>query len=267
MNYTELLPARPHSSTETGRIARPSPLLLVSEARAFLEFGAGLALWPLLQLAPSGDGHPVLVLPGFLAGNSSTLLLRHYLGTRGYQAQGWKMGVNLGHRRHLEAALLGQLEEISVESQRKVSIVGWSLGGAFARLLAARRPELVRSVITLGSPIGGGPAATNAEAVYQTLNGRRDSDFRLKRIIAHSLGMPTTSIYSRSDGVVSWRASTIQAGAQAENIEVHGSHVGLGVNPAVLYAVDDRCEGRHHGATCSEDSSKTSTRPAAPSSA
>lgn len=214
--------------------------MLLAEGRAVFEFGSGLALWPFLQLAPRGDGHPVLVLPGFLASNSSTFLLRRYLSNLGYAAQGWNMGLNLGHRQELESAMFGQLEENFRESQRKISIIGWSLGGVFARLLAARRPELVRNVITLGSPIGGGPDATNAKGVYRTLNGGRTTNSSVEKLVAQSLAVPTTSIFSRSDGVVSWRASTIQAGPQSENIEVHGSHTGLGGNPAVLYAVADR---------------------------
>lgn len=239
MNHAEHLPS-PTDKSRDGRVAPPSTLLLLAEGRAVLEFGSGLALWPLLQLAPRGDGHPVLVLPGFLAGNASTLLMRRYFSTLGYDAQGWNMGLNLGHRQKLEAEMLGQLEEIFGESRRKVSIVGWSLGGAFARLLAARRPEMVRSVITLGSPISGGADVTNADRVYRALNRQGKTDSSVKKLVAQSLDMPTTSIFSRSDGIVSWRASTIQAGPQSENIEVHGSHTGMGGNPAVLYAVADR---------------------------
>jgi pimeloyl-ACP methyl ester carboxylesterase len=229
-----------YDDSSTDRSAAPSAAMLLAEGRAVFEFGASLALWPVMQLAPRGDGHPVLVLPGFLAGDSSTFVLRRYLRSVGYDAQGWNLGVNLGYRQKLISGLLVQLEQLSQESQRKVSIVGWSLGGAFARLLAARRPELVRSVITLGSPISGGPDATNAKGIYQALNGSRMADSSVKRLVAQPLGMPTTSIYSRSDGVVSWRVSVIPAGSNSENIEVLGSHIGLGGNPAVLYAAADR---------------------------
>ncbi|MDN6888274.1 alpha/beta hydrolase [Variovorax sp. CAN2819] len=229
-----------YEGSSTSRNAAPSAAMLLAEGRAVFEFGASLALWPLMQLAPRGDGHPVLVLPGFLAGDASTLVLRRYLRSVGYDAQGWNLGVNLGYRQKLISGMLVQLEELSRDSQRKVSIVGWSLGGAYARLLAARRPELVRSVITLGSPISGGPDATNAKGIYQTLNGRRMADSSVKRLVAQPLEMPATSIYSRSDGVVSWRASVIPVGSESENIEVHGSHIGLGGNPAVLYAAADR---------------------------
>jgi pimeloyl-ACP methyl ester carboxylesterase len=164
MNNTELLSSRP--ATWGHRVPPPAGLLLLAEGRAVFELGSGLALWPLLQMAPRGDGQPVLVVPGFLAGNASTMLLRRYLRTLGYDAQGWTSGLNLGHSRKLESAMIHQVEQLSCDTQRKVSIVGWSLGGTFARLLAARRPQLVRSVITLGSPIGGGPDATNAKGFY-----------------------------------------------------------------------------------------------------
>jgi pimeloyl-ACP methyl ester carboxylesterase len=238
MNNTEFLSSRP--ATWGHRVPPPAGLLLLAEGRAVFELGSGLALWPLLQMAPRGDGQPVLVVPGFLAGNASTMLLRRYLRTLGYDAQGWTSGLNLGHSRKLESAMIHQVEQLSCDTQRKVSIVGWSLGGTFARLLAARRPQLVRSVITLGSPIGGGPDATNAKGFYQALNGPRAPDSGVRNLAAQPLVMPATSIYSRTDGVVSWRASAIQAGPQSENIEVHGSHIGLGGNPAVLYAVADR---------------------------
>ncbi|MDM0009535.1 alpha/beta fold hydrolase [Variovorax sp. J22G73] len=238
MNYAVL--PYPYEGSSTGRSASPSAAMLLAEGRAVFEFGAGLALWPLLQLAPQGDGHPVLVLPGFLAGNASTLVLRRYLRSVGYDAQGWRLGVNLGYRQKLISGMLAQLEELSRDSQRKVSIVGWSLGGVYARLLAARHPELVRSVITLGSPISGGPDASNAKGIYQTLNGRRMADSSVKKLVAQSLEMPATSIYSRSDGVVFWRASVIPVRSKSENIEVHGTHIGLGGNPAVLYAAADR---------------------------
>jgi len=131
-------------------IAPPSRLLLLAEGRALWEAGAAVALWPLLQLAPRGDGHPVLVLPGLVATDMSTKLLRRYLQSRGYDAQGWGLGRNLGPRGGIEDGMVRKLEAMQAESGRKVSLIGWSLGGVYARLLASSRPELVRSVTTLG---------------------------------------------------------------------------------------------------------------------
>lgn len=218
----------------------PSPLLLLGECRAIFEVGATVALWPLLCLASKGDGHPVLVLPGFLAGDESTVVLRGYLCALGYDAQGWRLGLNVGRRRGVHAAMARRLHELSEDGLRKVSIVGWSLSGALARQLAARHAGIVRSVVTLGSPISGRLIDTSVDLRYRGISSHTRAEPGLATRVARAPKVPTTSIYSRSDGIVPWRASAMQDAAQSENIEVHGSHVGLGANPAVLYAVADR---------------------------
>jgi pimeloyl-ACP methyl ester carboxylesterase len=135
----------------------PSRLLLLAEGRALWEAGAALALWPLLQLAPRGDGHPVLVLPGLVASDMSTKLLRRYLQGRGYDAHGWGLGRNFGPRDGIEDGMIAKLEALHAESGRKVSLIGWSLGGIYARELAKELPDHVRCVITLGTPFTGHP--------------------------------------------------------------------------------------------------------------
>ncbi len=221
-------------------IAPPSRLLLLAETRALWEAGAGVALWPMLQLAPRGDGHPVLVLPGLLASDMSTGLLRRYLKSRGHDAHGWGQGRNLGPREGVEADMVATLRQLHESSGRTVSLVGWSLGGVYARLLASRYPELVRNVITLGSPFAAGPRATNAWRVYESVSGQKAEDPQRMQHVQPTPAVPTTSIFSRSDGVVAWRCSLEQVGPQAENIEVVASHMGLGAHPAVLYALADR---------------------------
>jgi pimeloyl-ACP methyl ester carboxylesterase len=221
-------------------IKPPSKFLLLAEGRALWEAGAAMALWPLLQLTPRGDGHAVLVLPGLVASDISTKLLRRYLEGRGYDAHGWGLGRNLGPRQGIETGMLQRLESLHAETGRKVSLVGWSLGGVYARLLASSRPELVRSVITLGSPFTGSARATNAWRVYEGLSGQSSEDPRRMRHVEPTPSVPTTSIFSRSDGVVAWRCSVERPGPNAENIEVVASHLGLGAHPAVLYALADR---------------------------
>ena len=185
--------------------------------RAGVELGAACAAMPWLRLAPRGDGHAVLVLPGLGASDASTRMLRAFLGDRGYEAKGWGLGRNFGPRAGVERALLDALDRLRDESGRAVSLVGWSLGGLYASALAAKRPEAVRSVITLGSPLHH-PHATDRPTP----------------------AVPTTSIYSRSDEIVPWRCSVETEGDRSENVEVVGSHLGLGFNPAVLFAVSDR---------------------------
>ncbi len=228
------------AATRQRTIAPPSRLLLLAEARAVWEAGAAVALWPLLQLTPRGDGHPVLVLPGLVAGDGSTKLLRIYLSGRGYDAHGWGLGRNLGPRRGIEDGMVRKLESLHAESGKKVSLVGWSLGGVYARLLASSRPDLVRSVVTLGSPFKGSARATHAWRVYEGVSGQSSEDPRRMQHVMPTPPVPTTSIFSRSDGVVAWRCSIEDAGPRAENIEVVASHLGLGAHPAVLYALADR---------------------------
>ena len=125
---------------------------------------------------------------------------------------------------------------------RKVSLVGWSLGGVYARDLAVQMPDMVRSVITLGSPFANDIRATNATRLYEALTGEAvDDNPEIREAIAGDLPVPATSIYSRTDGIVNWHTSLLRPSGTAENIEVHfASHIGLGVNPAALWAVADR---------------------------
>ena len=225
----------------------PSRALQLLELRAVGEFGSALALLPLLRRAPRGDGHPVLVLPGLLAGDASTRPLRAFLADRGYDVHGWGLGRNLGLKPGVEDRMKACLQGLHRKRGRRVSLVGWSLGGVFAREIANALPEAVRSVVMLGSPLRGSPKSTNAWRVYQFVSGQRVDDPALRRPKETPPPVPTTSIYSRSDGIVAWRCSVERAGPQSESIEVVASHLGLGVHPAVLHAVADRLaqpEGR-----------------------
>ena len=222
------------------RPAPPSRLLQLLEGRALWEFGATLSMWPLLQLAPQGDGHPVLVVPGLIASDLSTRVLRRYLRDRGYRVHGWGLGRNVGLKSGVEAAMFERLDALHARYERKISLVGWSLGGLYARVLAKHRPDKVRSVVTLGSPFAGHPRSTNAWRVYEWASGQRADDPVTHERLRGSLTMPSTSIYSRSDGIVAWQTSIDQESEISENIEVIASHIGLGVHPAVLYALADR---------------------------
>jgi len=235
------------SSTTTASIAPPSRLLQLLELRAPGEFAAGLAALPWLRLAPRGDGHPVLVLPGLVASDRSTRLLREFLAGRGYDVHGWGLGRNLGPRSGIEEAMLASIDRLHAQSGRKVSLIGQSLGGAYARLLAAQRPDAVRCVITLGSPVAGHPRASNAWRIYEFTSGKSSVDPRRWQQVTQTPQVPTTAIYSRSDGVVAWQNSVEPSGPHTESIEVVSSHVGMAVHPAVLYAVAERLaqpEGR-----------------------
>ena len=233
---------RPGEAQASGRLRPPGLGLLLAEARGILELNASLLLSPLLLRAPRGDGHPVLTLPGFLATDLSMVPMRHYLSELGYVAHAWRMGRNTGSVSRTRIALRDRLREIFEESGRKVSLVGWSLGGVYARDLALRAPEMVRYVVTLASPFANDVTATNATRLYEALSGERvDPDSALSREVGGDLPVPTSAIYSKADGVVNWQTARLRPSARAENIEVRlASHVGLGVNPAALWAVADR---------------------------
>ena len=224
----------------------PSPLLALTELpRAMAEFGTLFPAAPLLASAPRGDGHPVLVLPGFTTTDKSTAVLRRYLTNLGYDAHTWDLGRNLGPKaigREGEK-LVERLDRCHQAIGRKVSLVGWSLGGVMARLVSRKRPEAVRQVISLGSPFTGTPRATNVWRAYELLTGQRIDDTQTKEQLREGATpppVPSTAIWSREDGIVAWQNCVEPFGENSDNIEVHGSHCGLGVNPAVLYAVADR---------------------------
>ncbi len=221
----------------------PSIWLLALELRAFWEAGALLPSWPLLSRAPRGDGHSVLVFPGLSANDVSTVPLRHYIESLGYDVRGWEQGFNLGPRAGVLDEAKAKLERSFASSGRKATLVGWSLGGVYARELAKELPHLVRSVITLGTPFAGSHRTTNAWRLYELASGRSIERETENYDLPAAPPVPTTSIYSRSDGVVAWRSSLqapAERNAQTENIEVVASHVGLGLNPSAWWAVADR---------------------------
>lgn len=220
----------------------PHPLLTLIEGRAIFELGSFYALRGLLSQLPRGDGHPVLVLPGFVASDTSTRPMRSLLDDLGYSSHGWGLGRNLRIDAEREAAMHALVRRIVDTAGRRVSIVGWSLGGVFAREVAKALPDHVRSVISLGSPITNERNVSNARKLFDALNGAEPEPLRQGRFrdLAEAPPVPTTSILTKTDGIVDWRGSVQKPGPQTENIEVHASHVGLGVNPLVMYAIADR---------------------------
>ncbi len=218
----------------------PGAFLIAMEARAPWELGAMLAAWPFLKTMPEGDGHAVIVFPGLGAGDLTTAPLRSFLKAQGYETHGWDLGLNFGPRDGVLKKSVERVMDIHATTKRKVSLIGWSLGGLYAREFAKALPKHVRSVITLGTPFAGDPKATNAWRFYELVSGHKLQD---KNMLAHLKAappVPTTSIFSRTDGVVSWPLSLQKESKTAENIEIIASHVGMGMNPTALYAIADR---------------------------
>ena len=225
-------------------VQRPAAGFFYSEP---LRAAAGLLAWPatsqLWRVAPRGSGAPVLVLPGLLASDASTRPLRTLLRRLDHYVRGWRLGQNLGPTPEIEQGLGALVERLAGTHDQRLAIVGWSLGGIYARAIAAARPDLVRLVVTLGSPFAMSDARqSRAQRAYRRqshlhTSGRGDG---IPAAIRGPLPVPSTSIWSKQDGIVSWTASLESPSPSAENIEVFGSHLGLGHNAAVLYAVADR---------------------------
>jgi pimeloyl-ACP methyl ester carboxylesterase len=218
------------------------PLYLTEPSRAAADFGLYLAARPLLDRLPHGDGHPVLVLPGLLADDASTRILRRVLRRLDYRVHGWRLGRNIGPTAGCVAGLRDRMEELSDRYGEPVTLVGWSLGGIFARDMARRAPDSVRQVITLGSPFrlqhNGQSRATKVFDRYSHLH----VEHRALPLASEStpLPVPSTSIYSHFDGIVPWHSCIDLPGERCENIAVMASHLGLGHHPAAIWAIADR---------------------------
>jgi pimeloyl-ACP methyl ester carboxylesterase len=222
----------------------PSPASLLTEPpRAGLDVAALAAAWPLLGTARRGDGHPVLVLPGLMTGDPATLVLRTALRTLGHNVTGWSLGVNRGPTGRVVHTLRTHLERLHRTTGRRVSLVGWSLGGLYAQELARAAPASVRGLVTLGTPV------VRWAPWVRTASGIVDGGTRLLRGAAAlprpwaergSLRVPATSVYTRADGIVHWSSCRYEIRSRRENVEVRGSHLGLAYNPAVLWLLADR---------------------------
>ena len=234
-----------NTATQTPQRSIPAPnrLWTLMEARASTEFAQWRLAKPILDRLPAGDGQPVLVLPGFTADDRSTFELRRLLRRLGYRTYGWKLGNNVGPTKRIAEGLDARLLEVAAKEERPITIVGWSLGGIFARHLGRTYPDEVRQVVTLGSPIRmqqGDPSA--ASAMWDSLSRFHD-EVKVAEYFAQdrpTLPVPTTAVFTRTDGVVHWRHCRTARDEQAENVEVWGSHCGLGFNPSVALVVADR---------------------------
>lgn len=234
------MPASPFFDTD---IKPPPPFLLAMEYRAIAELGAFMLFRPYLRVLPRGDGHAVLIVPGFVQDAMAVTPLRQALRQLGYESHTWDQGRNLGFSKAALASLRAQAESLAASTKKKVSVIGWSLGGIFARELAFELPDVLRLVITLAAPFGRNPRASNMLWIYDLVTKSRvdEMDDEMVLRIREPLPVPSSAIYSRHDGIVAWETCVEEVlCATNENIEVVGSHSGLGFNMQVLWVIANR---------------------------
>lgn len=214
-----------------GLFLREGPALWL---RAWKSFGS---------LAPRGpeDGPKVMVVPGFVANDRTTLGLQRALAAAGYRVTGWGMGLNKGVREDTLDRLAARIEAFG--GGGKITLVGWSLGGVFARELAKVRPDLVEKVITLGSPFSGDMHANNVWRLYEWVAGHPVDDPPIKTVLSEKPPVPTLAIWSRRDGIVSVRSARGLPGESDRQVELTCSHMGFGVSgrayPGIIAALRD----------------------------
>ena len=220
----------------------PSFGLLARELRVVGELSSFLLRAGKEPGLPRGDGHPVMVLPGFTFGDLGTRPLRRALTSLGYDAHGWGQGPNLGMPRRVRDGLFARVEALHAKHGRPVSLVGWSLGGVYAREVARGRPHLVRRVFTLGSPINHDPDANNVRVVGDLLRGRPSAPSDPTRFAARrpTPPVPCVAVYTKTDGVVAWPCCMEDEQPHTENVEVRGSHGGLVCSLEVLRVLAER---------------------------
>ena len=222
-------------------------LLSVELIRAFYEYGLGCILSvPLQFISPKGNGQPVMVIPGLGTTDTSTQYVRNFLSGIGYTPYSWGLGRNIGPKFGIDKLLRQLTERVrdisNLSGGQRVTIIGWSLGGIYAREISKLVPDLVEQVITLGTPFKGDYSGTNATFLYEMLSkDKSHKDPGIIKRIGTAPPVPFTSLYSKTDGVVHWTCSIEDESPIAENIEIPGaSHLGLGHNPICMYVIANR---------------------------
>ncbi len=225
-------------------IPAPSKLWLAAEPRAILESFSVFFRKKALKNVPKGKGEPIMVLPGLGTTDASTIPLRSWLKKIGYKPYGWGLGLNRGFKQEYETNLIKKLRKLYLKHHQPIKLVGWSMGGIFAREIAKIDARVVSQVITMGAPFSGGKnQKTNAGTIYRILNGDTiDATHDARALyLPQAPPVPTTAIYSKTDGVVNWQYCIEYDDVDhIESIEVNGSHLGFGINSMVWIILADR---------------------------
>lgn len=238
--------AKSASQVSKERALRP-PLLrqFLGEALSATVVPRLLLALPRLSRFPRGHGEPVLLLPGFGAGDASNAVLNALLRYLGYRVYGWGLGLNRGNVEALLPKVEARVRAIRDQTGMRVRLVGWSLGGVLAREVARDTADLVDRVITMGTPVVGGPKYTRVGATYRAAGFDVDEiERKIDARYAVPILVPVTAIYCKGDGIVDWRACIDHKTPGIEHVEVRATHFSLGFDPKVLEIVAERLARR-----------------------
>lgn len=224
---------------DRNQIEVPKTYQIALEILSVVDVAKLLFQIPRFSHHPKGTNRPLLVLPGYATDDSIAYPLRKYLNFISHRAEGWNMGVNDGNVPRMMSEFEKRLKEFYAIHKEKVNLVGWSLGGYVAREVARDNPDLVHKVVSIGSPLFGGPKYTSIAKVYaerqnidlEELENEIDERYKVP------LTMPLLSIYSKKDNIVSWQSCIDTFSPNATNIEMDATHLGLILNPDVYETV------------------------------
>lgn len=213
---------------------------LRGEWRIGLQVARLVAATPTLGRAPRGEGAPVVLVPGWKAPPASMFPLRRFLRYLGYDAHDWELGVNEGRPERDAPRVAAQVERLASATGCPVTLVGWSLGGTIAREAARQAPVAVAQVITYGTPVVGGPTHTIGARSYGPEESARISALIDELDAASPISVPITAVFTRRDGIVSWRACIDRVSPDVRHVEVSSTHISMGFDPDVWRIIADR---------------------------
>ena len=230
-----------NGSEKDGLLSAPSIRTLAGEGLSIFAVPRLIAAIPGFRDLPRGGNAPVIVLPGFGAGDTSTFVTRGLLAALGYAVLGWGFGINRGNVEEMLPHVQTRVAALAKQSRLPVHLVGWSLGGVFAREVARDTPRVVASVVTLGTPVVGDSKYTWVGPLYRAFGTDLEGmevriDERNRRLIR----VPVTALFSRGDGIVDWRACIDTYDDDIDHVEVEATHLGMGFDPQVLRILAER---------------------------
>lgn len=222
-------------------IPLPAEETLWKEATAWIEFPRLAVSMPRLLKKRTVESKRIVVMPGFGAGDFSTLPLRQFLSSLGHRVSGWRQGANTGDVPELIEHMTRQIQQEAEHAEEKIVLIGWSLGGYIAREVARGLPDQIEQVITLGSPVVGGPRYTRVAPLFVARGMNMDEvEAQVDALYETPLRVPVTAIYSKSDGIVAWQACIDEQSDGVEHVEVRASHIGLGISADVFEIISEQ---------------------------